>query len=192
MEDTDLMKINRQKNIPTLNTPTQCRITSCYMYLIILLGLFFSVSVFATEVGEEFICGIPISETNGVDGHWLGYQELQDEEQISENEALIAEFSNDSYCKTEEYAEKFENFFEKEMSRIGESTNIFREGFQDQCQYLAIISAGNSPFKFHSKFNRRVHTEMVDGELTTWLVYQNQGAIKLPLNGNYQCVKNDI
>ena len=162
------------------------------MYLIILLGLFFSISAFATEVEDEFICGIPISETNGVNGNWLAYQELQVENQISENEALIIEYSTDSYCRTEEYAEKLEDAFEEEMIRIGYGKTIFREGFQDQCQYLSIIPLESSPFKFYSKFKRRIHTAMIDGELTTWLVYKNQGAVKLPLNGTYQCVQNDI
>ena len=164
-----------------------------YLVILIVFGFFFSVSAYATETEETFICGIPISEMNGVGNNWLGYQELQEENEIFENEALIVEYSSNPYCLTEEYEDKLEDFFDKEMEKFGEGTVVIRKGFQDQCQYLAIVSSENSSFKFYSKFKRRIQTAMVNGELVTWLVHQNQAAIKfIPFKDTYECVQNDI
>lgn len=155
-----------------------------------LFALMFSVNSNAQSLRKE--CGIPSSEGEGLALNWYSYVELELEGYISNGEALISEYSTDNYCGTETYESNLEVRFENSKKPIGE---IIRDpGINDECQFRKIVSGGQSPFEFHTKFKRRLYTLKSDDEFYTIFVVKGKGAIKFNhlQNDSQKCIEIDI
>lgn len=164
-----------------------------------ILFISFTVSANASEV-DITTCGISNTDIPSYILNAYAYEELREKNEISVSEALIWEYSSSSYCGSNEYFEKLNIALEHELKKINDTSDslgpVLRNGFKDKCQYRAIISLENSPFKFLSKFKRRIYTALVNGELVTWFVHENKKGIKFipqhPKETILECVENGI
>lgn len=163
-----------------------------------LILLFTFVSAGASEGGELTSCGILNSEIPSVTLNAYGYEELRNDNLITVDEALIWEYSSNTFCDSNEYYESLDKSLDDEVRKLNDGTNslgrVFRNGFKDKCRYRAIVSKVTSPFKFLSKFERRIQTMSVNGEVVSWFVHESKKGIKFvhSKSTTAECFENDI
>jgi len=170
------------------------------MRAIVVLTFLITFVASASDEADSYTCGILNSEVPAVLLNAYGYGELREGNEIQANEALIWEYSSEPYCETSEYLDKLEDSYDRELAKIDSKSDslgaVIRNGFKDNCHYRAIVSIENSPFKFLSKFKRRIHTMKSNGEHVTWFIHENKKGIKFthrhPNETIRECVENGI
>lgn len=157
------------------------------MYFIFLLFSLTPLNVLSNSVEDEIrlVCGIDDKYLNGAANVWYGFRDLENSHAIADGEAIIIEYSMNTYCLSEEYEEidKSEGVEEKKLNSI-----IRRAGFSDRCSLIRVVDhSRSSPLEFLTEFETRIYATRIDGVVTVWFKYRDKGALIISKHGE-QCV----